>query len=53
MAVTPHESPFANPSAWADPPLDCDVVMKRGITSGVVYPGAVRSAREALPVPQR
>lgn len=27
--------------AWADPPLSCDIVMKGGITSGVVYPGAV------------
>lgn len=24
-----------------DPPLDCDVIMKGGITSGVIYPGAV------------
>jgi hypothetical protein len=24
-----------------NPPLDCDVVMKGGITSGVIYPGAV------------
>ena len=29
------------PSPYADPPLDCDIVMKGGITSGVVYPGAV------------
>ena len=27
--------------AWQDPPLSCDIVMKGGITSGVVYPGAV------------
>jgi predicted acylesterase/phospholipase RssA len=27
--------------AWRDPPLSCDIVMKGGITSGVVYPGAV------------
>ena len=26
---------------WLDPPLSCDIVMKGGITSGVVYPGAV------------
>jgi predicted acylesterase/phospholipase RssA len=26
---------------YADPGLECDVVMKGGITSGVVYPGAV------------
>jgi predicted acylesterase/phospholipase RssA len=26
---------------WLSPPLSCDVVMKGGITSGVVYPGAV------------
>ena len=26
---------------FADPPLECDIVMKGGITSGVVYPGAV------------
>jgi predicted acylesterase/phospholipase RssA len=26
---------------WRDPPLSCDIVMKGGITSGVVYPGAV------------
>ena len=26
---------------WLDPPLACDIVMKGGITSGVVYPGAV------------
>jgi predicted acylesterase/phospholipase RssA len=27
--------------AWLNPPLSCDLVMKGGITSGVVYPGAV------------
>jgi len=27
--------------AWRNPPLSCDIVMKGGITSGVVYPGAV------------
>lgn len=26
---------------WGNPPLECDIVMKGGITSGVVYPGAV------------
>jgi predicted acylesterase/phospholipase RssA len=26
---------------YENPPLDCDIVMKGGITSGVVYPGAV------------
>src|SRR4051812_14643124 len=26
---------------YADPKLCCDIVMKGGITSGVVYPGAV------------
>jgi predicted acylesterase/phospholipase RssA len=31
---------------WKDPPLFCDIVMKGGITSGVVYPSAaVRLAR--------
>src|SRR5215471_3705070 len=25
----------------ADPPLECDLVMKGGITSGVIYPGTV------------
>lgn len=29
------------PSPYADPPLMCDIVMKGGITSGVVYPGAI------------
>ena len=24
-----------------NPPLECDVIMKGGITSGVIYPGAV------------
>ena len=28
-------------SPWAAPELACDIVMKGGITSGVVYPGAV------------
>jgi predicted acylesterase/phospholipase RssA len=31
---------------YADPALDCDIVMKGGITSGVVYPGA--AARLAM-----
>ena len=26
---------------WRDPPLECDIVMKGGLTSGVVYPEAV------------
>jgi predicted acylesterase/phospholipase RssA len=26
---------------WQEPPLECDIVMKGGITSGVVYPGVV------------
>ena len=30
-----------NGNAWRNPPLSCDIVMKGGITSGVVYPGAV------------
>jgi len=29
--------------AFKDPPLMCDIVMKGGITSGVVYPGAIIS----------
>ena len=28
------------------PPLECDIVMKGGITSGVVYPGAVLKLKE-------
>jgi predicted acylesterase/phospholipase RssA len=28
-------------SPYTDPPRSCDIVMKGGITSGVVYPGAV------------
>ena len=31
---------------------ECDLVMKGGITSGVVYPGAIRKIAEPLPVPQ-
>ena len=29
------------PGAWGSASLECDIVMKGGITSGVVYPGAV------------
>jgi predicted acylesterase/phospholipase RssA len=29
------------PSAFAPPPQECDIIMKGGITSGVVYPRAV------------
>ncbi|MFL6292859.1 MAG: SuhR protein [Thermoanaerobaculia bacterium] len=29
------------PSAFSDPKLECDIIMKGGITSGVVYPLAV------------
>src|SRR5207247_4146516 len=29
------------PSEWGSASLECDIVMKGGITSGVVYPGAV------------
>lgn len=28
------------PGAYADPPLTCDIVMKGGVTSGIVYPRA-------------
>jgi predicted acylesterase/phospholipase RssA len=35
-AIAPPADPFA-----PDEPLECDIVMKGGITSGVVYPGAV------------
>ncbi|MGA4507151.1 hypothetical protein ACQB6R_05485 [Propionibacteriaceae bacterium G1746] len=31
----------SNPSAYTSPRLECDIVMKGGITSGVVYPQAV------------
>lgn len=30
-----------DPATFANPTLQCDIVMKGGITSGVVYPGAV------------
>jgi predicted acylesterase/phospholipase RssA len=36
-------SPPDGSSAWSAPSLECDIVMKGGITSGVVYPGAVAS----------
>src|ERR1700712_363352 len=39
MTTTPVTP--AAPSAAADPLLECDLVMKGGITSGVVYPLAV------------
>lgn len=29
---------LTNPASYAAPPLECDLVMKGGITSGVVYP---------------
>ena len=32
---------MVSPQDFRDPPLQCDIVMKGGITSGVVYPGAV------------
>jgi Patatin-like phospholipase len=35
------EDPDAKRSVYADPARSCDVVMKGGITSGVVYPRAV------------
>ena len=31
----------AGADRWADPPRQCDLVMKGGITSGVVYPLAI------------
>lgn len=34
------------PDRYANATLDCDIVMKGGITSGVVYPGAVLSLAE-------
>jgi len=33
--------PLGRPEAYAAPPATCDVVMKGGITSGIVYPWAV------------
>ncbi|KRE54667.1 patatin-like phospholipase family protein [Phycicoccus sp. Soil748] len=33
--------PLGRPEAYASPPATCDVVMKGGITSGIVYPWAV------------
>lgn len=41
MAGEERPSAEFDQSAYADPPLECDVVMQGGITSGVVYPGAV------------
>jgi predicted acylesterase/phospholipase RssA len=35
-AVSPEQQ-----SPWLDPKLNCDIVMKGGITSGIVYPGAI------------
>ena len=35
------EAENSDPATFANPTLDCDIVMKGGITSGVVYPGAV------------
>jgi predicted acylesterase/phospholipase RssA len=34
------------PSPYASPTLECDVVMKGGITSGVIYPRAIASLAE-------
>lgn len=39
--ATPRLEPFVASSFPAHPPLECDVVMKGGITSGVIYPLAV------------
>ena len=41
VGVDKLESSASDSGAWADPSLTCDIVMKGGITSGVVYPGAV------------
>ena len=41
---------MASPPDYRDPPLQCDIVMKGGITSGVVYPGAVMSLGTAVPL---
>jgi predicted acylesterase/phospholipase RssA len=38
---TPEPAQTFDPAEYREPPLECDVVMKGGITSGVVYPGAV------------
>lgn len=35
------EAPLYDPSLFMNPELECDVIMKGGITSGVVYPLAV------------
>src|ERR1700710_2223023 len=39
--MTTRASPGRTPVAATDPLLECDLVMKGGITSGVVYPLAV------------
>lgn len=31
----------------ADPPLECDLIMKGGMTSGVVFPKAITRLRHA------
>lgn len=38
--MTSAETP--TPGEYADPPLECDIVLKGGITSGIVYPKAIR-----------
>ncbi len=38
---TPPPDSHAQPDPFASPVLECDIVMKGGITSGVVYPQAV------------
>ncbi len=45
MTRAPLAEPAGGPtgSPYRAPPLECDIVMKGGITSGVVYPGAVIS----------
>ena len=39
--VTEFDNSLQHASVYADPELDCDLVMKGGITSGVAYPLAV------------
>ena len=41
MAITTVSGSGSLPQGMAQPPLECDLVMKGGITSGVVYPLAV------------
>jgi hypothetical protein len=36
-----HPLEAVNGSDFKNPPLECDLVMKGGITSGIVYPPAV------------